>query len=266
MANETSKKILKIVFAAMAVFTVAMTVATIVNNSNIKKKMVIPDDVELVQINTIAGKIDDDAKIAVISTDMGNLAAELYTQFAPETVANFTELAETGYYDNTFIYEIQKGIHIGGGCKYNDGSLPEGYDRDTEMVGPEISQNLWPVKGAVMSCGLTHSTLFRGQETFSGSRFLISGSIEYSEDDMKTLLEAAETNRVAELFVNYGGTPNISQQVTVFAQVFDGWDVLDALLAAPSDDETNIPVKDISISGVKVCTYAEYKADTETSE
>lgn len=266
MANGKTKKVLNIAFAAMVVFTAAMTVATIVNASKRKQEMIIPDDIELVQTETIKGNIADDASVAVVSTDMGDFALELYPQFAPDTVANFISLAESGYYDNTFVYEVEKGIHIGGGCKYNDGALPEGYDRDSEMIGPEISKNLWPVKGAVMSCGLTHSTLWSGQETYSGSRFLISGSIEFSEEEKDELLAAKDTSRIAELFLEYGGTPNVSQQITVFAQVFDGWDVLDSLLSAEADEETLIPKKDISITGISICTYSDYAAGTEKGE
>lgn len=266
--NEKSRKkvILNTVFIAMVVFTVAMTVATIVNTSNRKQKLTIPDDVDLVQIETINGNVSDDAKIAVISTDLGDMAAELYSQFAPETVANFTELAETGYYDGTYVYEIEKGIQFGAGCKYSDGTLPEGYDKSKETVGPEISPNLWPVKGALLSCGLMHSTMWRGQEIFSGSRFMMIGSVEYSEDDISTLTEINDNAGIAEMFLKYGGTPNVSQQITVFAQIFEGWDVLDVILDASVDEETLSPLQDIEINTVKIMTFGEYKKSSESTE
>ncbi len=261
---QNGKNIINTVFAAMVVLTAAMIVTTIVNTWIVKKNMVIPDDIELVQIDTIAGNIADDAPVAVISTDLGDLAAELYPQFAPETVANFTQLAEEGYYDGTFIYEIEKGIHFGGGSVYNDGLLPEGYDKSKEKIGPEISKNLWPVKGAVLSCGLTHGTLWRGQETFSGTRFLVSGAIDYTDEERAQLEEVRSGNRVVDMFLTYGATPNVSQQITIFAQIFDGMDVLDAILSTETAQDSTRPVQDVEIKAVRVCTYGEYKENTES--
>lgn len=262
-SKVTGKKILNIVFAAMVVFTVAMTVASIYNYIDRRNNLAIPEDLELVQLDTLEGNIADDAKIAVISTEYGDLAAELYPQFAPETVANFIKLADSGFYDESFIYEIQNGICLGGGCRYNDGSLPDGYEKKSEMIGPEITKNLWPVKGAVMSCGLTHSTLWRGQETFSGSRFLVSGSINF-DDEVKKVFEGIKgADGVSEMFLKYGGTPNVSQQITIFAQIFEGFDALDSLLAVTVDKENSRPVNDIEISSIKVMPYAEYKGMKE---
>lgn len=264
--NSKMKKLVNFLFVAMAVLTVAMIVASIVNASKRKQAFNIPEDIELVQLETLRGNIADDAMITVISTEYGDMAAELYPQFAPETVENYKSLTESGYYDETFIYEVEKGIHLGGGCVYNDGSLPDGYDKSVETVGPEISKNLWPVKGAIMSCGLTHSTLWRGQETYSGSRFLISGSIEFTDEIKTQMLDMQGNTKVADMFIEYGGTPNVSQQITVFAQIFDGWDTLDKLLAVPVADSTFKPVEDIEITGISICTYSEYKDIKEKTE
>ena len=51
---------------------------------------------------------------------------------------------------------------------------------------------------------------------------------------------------------------SVSQQITVFAQIFDGWDVLDAVLDVQTEESTLKPVQDIEITGIRVCTYKEY--------
>lgn len=264
--KNTVKKTVNIIFTAMAVLTVAMIVATVVNSARRKQAFKIPADIELVQLDTLNGNIADDAMITVVSTDLGEFAAELYPQFAPETVANYKALSESGYYDGTFIYEVEKGVHLGGGCVYNDGSLPDGYDKKSEMIGPEISKNLWPIKGAVMSCGLTHSTLWDGQEIFSGSRFLISGTIDFTDEEKEQMRTAQGSTNIADMFIKYGGTPNVSQKITVFAQIFDGWDVLDVLLNAEADESTRRPVHDIEILNTRILTYSEYKNYKENKE
>lgn len=253
-----SRKFLNAAFAAMIVLTAAMVIATVVNSSRRKHSFGIPDDIELVQEATIAGNIADDAPVTVISTNLGDFAAELYPQFAPETVANYTSLVESGYYSGTYIYTVEKGLYFGGGCKFTDGSLPDDYDKSTETVGPELSKSLWPLRGAMMSCGLTHATLFNGQETYSGSRFLVSGTIDFTDEIKQQLSSTGGAGRVADLFLKYGGTPNVSQQITVFAQVFDGMDVIDAVLSVETDEENSRPYREIVINGAEICTYADY--------
>ena len=270
---KNSKRFIGGVFAAMAVFTAAMMVTTVVNINNQKKVMALTGEENLVQEMTLEGNIADDALITVISTDHGDIAAELYPQYAPETVANFRELAESGYYNDTFVYAVQKGINAGFGSKFDDGDLPKDYNRKVETVKPETTKDLWPVKGALLSAGLTHGTLWRGQETYSGSRFIIPGSIDFEDEEVKKELDdLLNADNVSEsdsavyesaknlinMFCKYGGTPNVSQKITVFGQTFDGWDVLDSIMNEPSDEKTLIPKKEIAITGVKVMTYAEY--------
>ena len=280
--NQNAKRFMGAVFAAMAVFTVSMIVTTVINIQKHKKEMMLTGDECFYQNETLEGNIADDALIAVISTDHGDIAAELYPQYAPEAVANFRELADSGYYNDTFVYSVQKGITAGFGSKFNDGSLPDGYDKSVETVDPEITKDLWPLKGALLSAGLTHGTLWSGQETYSGSRFIIPGSIDFEDEDTKKELESIlkaepqdntvsaedlasfeKSKELINMFCKYGGTPNVSQQITVFGQTFDGWDVLDSILSEPSDENTLIPVAEIEITGVKVMTYAEYSKASE---
>ena len=101
------------------------------------------------------------------------------------------------------------------------------------------------------------------------------------------------------MFLEYGGTPNVSKQLTVFAQIFDGWDVLDSILNEETEAEaqlkkikaksgsegsakvkdsktdedeandyveTSKPVKDIEIKTVKIMSYADYKAQSADTE
>ena len=63
------------------------------------------DTLELVQ--TEPPKEGD--TIAVIKTSLGDIKAVLYPEYAPNAVKNFTELAESGFYDNTYVLSL---IHI----------------------------------------------------------------------------------------------------------------------------------------------------------
>jgi peptidyl-prolyl cis-trans isomerase B (cyclophilin B) len=288
------KSILNFTFAAMLVFTAAMLFFTIRYFGGAGSEVL--DDTELVlpQSATLSGNIADDAKIAVISTDHGDMAAELYPEHAPKAVANFIDLAESGYYNGTLVYEIEKGIHLGAGSGYGDGSLPKGYDEKYEKIEPEITDELWPLRGALMSVGLKEKKFWTGKTVYSGSRFIVSGSIKL-DNETKDLLGQAQAKRVSGMFLEYGGTPNVSKQLTVFAQIFDGWDVLDSILNEETEAEaqlkkikeksgsegsdsktdedeandyveTSKPVKDIEIKTVKIMSYADYKAQSADTE
>ena len=41
--------------------------------------------------------------IATIKTSLGDIKVVLYPEYAPNAVKNFTDLAESGYYDNTYV-------------------------------------------------------------------------------------------------------------------------------------------------------------------
>ena len=280
--NQSGKRFMGAVFAAMAVFTVSMAVTTVVNIRKQQEAMRLTGEENFIQTDTLEGNIADDALVAVISTDHGDIAAELYPQYAPNTVANFKELAESGYYDDTFVFSVQNGLTAGFGSKFNDGSLPEGYDKKVEKIKPEHTKDLWPLKGALLSAGLTQGTLWDGQVTYSGSRFILPGTIDFEDEETKKELESLlnaepkdntvsaedvaafeKSKELINIFCKYGGTPNVSQQITVFGQTFDGWEVLDSIMSEPSDEKTLIPVGEIEITGVKVMTYAEYNKASE---
>ncbi|WP_049962927.1 peptidylprolyl isomerase [Ruminococcus sp. HUN007] len=267
-------KIIKTAFIAMIVLTASMIAATVVNISKLEGNMALSGKEILIQKDTLEGRIADDATVAVISTSLGDMAAELYPQCAPETVANFRKLADSGYYKETFVYSVNHGLNAGLGSKFSDGTFPKEYDESIEKTEPEITKDLWPLKGALLSAGLTQGTLWRGQITYSGSRFIIPGSIDFEEEDTKKTLdsylnlsdedkqsnpEAFEvTQNLIDMFRKYGGTPNVSQQITVFGQIFDGWDVLDSILNVPVDENKLCPLSEIEITDVKVMTYSEY--------
>ena len=63
-----------------------------------RKTFVDMSQVELVQLETPAA----DAPAMKITTSAGTIVAELFPEQAPAYVKQFTELAESGYYDNTY--------------------------------------------------------------------------------------------------------------------------------------------------------------------
>ena len=67
------------------------------------------------------------AQYAIISTEKGDMKAELYTDETPGTVANFVKLAESRFYDGLTFHRVIPGFVIQGGCPKGDGTGGPGY-------------------------------------------------------------------------------------------------------------------------------------------
>lgn len=59
---------------------------------------------------------------AVIESSLGEMELEFFPDRAPITVANFLELAESGFYDGLSFHRVVKGFMIQGGCPNGDGT------------------------------------------------------------------------------------------------------------------------------------------------
>src|SRR5438445_3430513 len=60
-------------------------------------------------------------KIATIETNKGTMRAELFEKEAPNTVANFEKLANSGFYDGTKFHRVIKDFVVQGGDPYSKG-------------------------------------------------------------------------------------------------------------------------------------------------
>src|SRR5947199_7594820 len=58
-------------------------------------------------------------KFATIETNRGTMRAELYEKEAPNTVANFEKLANSGFYDGTKFHRVIPNFMVQGGDPYS---------------------------------------------------------------------------------------------------------------------------------------------------
>jgi peptidyl-prolyl cis-trans isomerase B (cyclophilin B) len=199
-------------------------------------------------------------QIAVLETSLGTVKARLYPEYAPKTVEQFVRLANEGYYDNTYVYRVQDGIYTTFGGEKPDGSPGDKYTVANERVPVEISTALWPFKGAWLSVEtytdnnfwdvLTHQT-----QTYTGTHFIVVGSTEYDEAFTEELKKTSLPTEIIDAFIERGGIPNYSQQFTIFAQTFEGLDVLDTLLSLSVLDGTTLrPTEDVVVRSVTIET------------
>ncbi len=116
---------------------------------------------------------------------------EFFEEDAPNTVKNFTDLAEKGYYDGLTFHRVIPDFVIQGGCPKGDGSGGPGYRIDCELDG----DNQYHDRGVL---SMAHA----GRNT-GGSQFFICHS----------------RNNTAHLDRNH----------TVFGKVVEGLEVIDEI-------------------------------------
>ena len=71
-----------------------------------------------------------------ISTDKGDMIAELYDEATPVTVNNFLELIKKGFYNGLNFHRVIPGFVIQGGCPNGIGNGGPGYNIPCEVTAP----------------------------------------------------------------------------------------------------------------------------------
>lgn len=87
---------------------------------------------------------DPDNPVAIVETDKGSFAFELYAERAPITVENFVGLAEDDFYDGLTFHRYEPGFVIQGGDPKGDGTGGSG-----ETIQLETHPELTHEEGAV---------------------------------------------------------------------------------------------------------------------
>lgn len=125
----------------------------------------------------------------VMSTSKGDITIDLFPKEAPNTVANFYVLASDGFYDGLAFHRVIPGFVAQGGCPEGTGAGGPGWTIRCELKGN-------PHKHKTGALSMAH----RGPDT-GGSQF----------------------------FLVLAPQPHLDGKHTVFGQVSDGLDVMQAL-------------------------------------
>ena len=109
-------------------------------------------------------------KTATFETDRGTIVAELYDKEAPNTVANFEKLANSGFYDGTKFHRVIPDFVVQGGDPYSKGGEhakgPVGTGGPGYMITCETKGN--PHRHEVGALSMAHA----GKDT-GGSQFFM---------------------------------------------------------------------------------------------
>ncbi len=141
-------------------------------------------------------------KTADIVTEKGTMKVEFYENDAPNTVKNFTDLANKGFYDGLTFHRVIPNFVIQGGCPNGTGTGGPGYKIDCELDG----DNQYHDRGVL---SMAHA----GRNT-GGSQFFIC----HSRDN----------------------TAHLDRNHTCFGKVVDGLEVIDDIRAGDKIEKITV--------------------------
>lgn len=206
----------------ISIITVVMPLTMVgCGSSNIKTEVDNSSNNSTEQVETVGN-----LPIATIKVkDFGTIEAELYPDKAPNTVNNFIELANSGFYDGLTFHRVVKGF-------MNQGGDPEG----NGTGGPGYS-----IKGEFSSNGYEANDLKHTKGVLSMARA--------NDPD----------SAGSQFFIMAEESSNLDGQYAAFGKVVNGLDVVEAINNSEveknkSTGEKSTPVTPIVIEEIRVDT------------
>ena len=92
-----------------------------------------------------------------------------------------------------------------------------------------------------------------GEDT-NGSQFFIVQCTDHNDTNAADWLEIGMPNNLVDYYKNNGGYPSLFKVHTVFGQVYEGMEVIDAIAGTDTDDNDK-PKTDVIIEKIEIKTY-----------
>ena len=162
------------------------------------------------------------SKNPIVTLEMENggvIRAELYPDIAPNTVANFVNLVQTGFYDGLIFHRVIPGFMIQGGD-------PQG----TGMGGPGYA-----IKGEFARNGFKQNNLRHTRGVLSMARSMMPNSAG------------------SQFFIMHQNAPHLDGDYAAFGKVIEGMDVVDRIAQTPTGYQDR-PVQEQRIKSATVDT------------
>ncbi len=159
--------------------------------------------------------------VAIMHTTMGDIKIKLFKDKTPKTFENFTTHAKNGYYDGLIFHRVIKDFMIQGGDPMGTGIGGESIW--STKFEDEFTPELHNFRGAL-------SMANAGPNTNGSQFFIVQANTVPSNmlDQMEDLPDAFPSD-CAKAYADMGGTPWLDYRHTVFGQVYEGMDVVDAI-------------------------------------
>ena len=160
--------------------------------------------------------------VTITMENGGVIKAELYPEKAPNTVANFVNLVESGFYNGLIFHRVIPGFMIQGGD-------PNG----TGMGGPGYS-----IKGEFARNGCRENNLKHTRGVLSMARSMMPNSAG------------------SQFFIMHANAPHLDGDYAAFGKVTEGMETVDAIASTRTGFQDR-PVEEQKIKTATVETFGE---------
>jgi cyclophilin family peptidyl-prolyl cis-trans isomerase len=182
-----------------------------------------------------------------IETSMGDMIIKLYNE-TPAHRDNMIKLINEGFYKNQLFHRVIKDFMIQGGDPHSAGAEKGqrlGSGGPGYTIPAEFNKNLIHKKGALAAARKGDQE--NPEKASSGSQFYLVQGRVLTPEEIQILTQrgvATFTKESAEIYTTIGGTPHLDGSYTVFGEIVEGLDVLDAIASQPTD-AYNRPLEDV---------------------
>jgi cyclophilin family peptidyl-prolyl cis-trans isomerase len=196
-----------------------------------------------------------------IVTDYGTMTIKLYNE-TPLHRDNFLKLVKQGFYDSLIFHRVIRNFMIQGGdpeSKKASATQPLGNGGPGYTIPAEIRPGLIHKKGAIAAARMGDAV--NPSKASSGSQFYLVQGVVYPLEQLNNAEQQNGfkfTQQQKEAYSTVGGTPHLDNGYTVFGEVIEGLEVIDAIAAvttAPGDR----PVKDVRMKMILVRDFTPAK-------
>lgn len=181
---------------------------------------------------------------ATVKTNRGDMEFILFPEVAPKAVENFVTHAKEGYYNGLIFHRVIKDFMIQGGDPTGTGAGGQSvYGHSFE---DEFSLDARNYYGALSMANAGPNT--------NGSQFFIVQAKTVPESLLAQMEQLKNNGFPQEVIDNYkkvGGTPWLDFHHTVFGQLIEGVDVLEAI-ASVKCGMADKPVYDVVIETIEI--------------
>lgn len=192
--------------------------------------------------------------IVKMHTNYGDISIMLYND-TPQHRDNFLKLVEECFYDSTLFHRVIAGFMIQAGDPGSKNAAPKkqlGAGGPGYTVPAEFRKDLIHKKGALAAA--RQGDQFNPQKRSSGSQFYIVVGRPWTEDELDMVeerkgFEYADEQR--EIYMTLGGYPFLDREYTVYGEVIEGLDIVDAISVADTNPADR-PLQDIIIESMEV--------------
>ena len=179
-----------------------------------------------------------------ISTTMGDVTVRLYDE-TPLHRDNFLKLASEGFFNGTLFHRVIKDFMIQGGDPNGTGT--GGNSIWGHSFEDEFSPELHNLRGALSMANSGPNT--------NGSQFFIVQAKEAPANMIEQMrgmtAEQGFPTEITDAYEKMGGTPWLDFRHSVFGQVFEGMEVVDAI-ADVTVGGSDKPVEDVIINSIDI--------------